>query len=104
MKTFLLILIDRVGLFLTGIHLKHLYLNKKKSEYLYERSLEYTFVLDNLCKSKVLDVLDIGTGTNSFASKSQCLAKICVKKLYDAILNGIPSPMSPLRWYKQHDN
>ena len=51
-------------------YLKHFYKKRLRypSKYLYERSYEYSFVLNNLVKYQCLSVLDVGTGNNSFAS------------------------------------
>lgn len=59
---------EKIGLFFIGRYLRYSFYSKKKSTYLNERSIEYEFVLKNLLSNKCLDVLDIGTGSNSFSS------------------------------------
>ena len=59
---------ERVGLIFIGKYLEFNFYNKKRSTYLNERSIEYEFVLKNLLTRQCLDVLDVGTGSNSFSS------------------------------------
>lgn len=59
---------ERIGLVFIGKYLEFDFYNKKRSTYLNERSIEYEFILKNLLEYKCLDILDIGTGTNSFSS------------------------------------
>ncbi len=59
---------EKIGLVFLGKYLEYNFKNKKKSTYLNERSIEYEFVLKNLLEYKCLDVLDVGTGSNSFSS------------------------------------
>jgi len=59
---------ERIGLVFIGKYLEFNFLNKKKNTYLNERSIEYEFVLKNLLENRCLNVLDVGTGSNSFSS------------------------------------
>lgn len=59
---------EKIGLFFTGKYLEYEFKNKQKNTYLNERTIEYEFVLKNLLKYECLDVLDVGTGSNSFSS------------------------------------
>ena len=57
----------RISLILLRNYLKWKKKHTLPSNYLYERSLEYSFTLNNLINYKCLNVIDIGTGSNSFA-------------------------------------
>ena len=59
---------EKIGLLFIGDFLKYVFMNKIRSGYLNERSIEYEFVLKNLLEYKCLDVLDVGTGSNYFSS------------------------------------
>lgn len=61
-------IIERIGLSFIGKYLEYEFKNKQKNSYLNERPIEYEFVLRGLLNNKCLNVLDIGTGTNSFSS------------------------------------
>ena len=66
---FLLKIIDRIGVFLSGFYLKNS--TKINQDYLNERVIEYSFVLNRLLAANVRKIADIGTGTNSFSSTLQ---------------------------------
>lgn len=59
---------EKIGLLFLGKYLEYDFKSKNKNTYLNERSIEYEFVLKNLLEHKCLDVLDVGTGSNSFSS------------------------------------
>jgi len=59
---------ERIGLIFISKYLKYTFLNQKHNTYLNERSIEYEFVLKSLLSNKCMDILDVGTGTNSFSS------------------------------------
>ncbi|WP_169777293.1 class I SAM-dependent methyltransferase [Campylobacter mucosalis] len=59
---------QKIGLIFIGKFLEFNFYNKKRNTYLNERTIEYEFVLKNLCLHNCLDILDIGTGSNSFSS------------------------------------
>jgi len=73
MMSKLLYVLDLIGMSLSQFRLKFLnkQLLKENKEYIYERSIEYGFVLDILSESKSLKVLDCGTGSNSFGATLQ---------------------------------
>ena len=62
------LLLDRLGVFFSSFYLKYQATNQLASGYLNERSIEYSFVLENLSKNGTSSVLDVGSGTNSFAA------------------------------------
>ena len=68
MKRFFYKILEKIGLYCNNKCLKYIYFNKKKSNYLYERVIEFAFTLEKLSENKILNVLDVGTGTNSFSS------------------------------------
>jgi 2-polyprenyl-3-methyl-5-hydroxy-6-metoxy-1,4-benzoquinol methylase len=65
------IIINRLTIKLAQVIINKLLYNEHKSKintsYIYERPIEYAFALEKLRERKALDVLDVGTGTNSFA-------------------------------------
>ncbi len=71
MKKKLIILFNKFVSYLTYFYLKYDHFSMHQSTYLYERPIEYAFALSNLANNHSLDVLDVGTGINSFASTLQ---------------------------------
>jgi 2-polyprenyl-3-methyl-5-hydroxy-6-metoxy-1,4-benzoquinol methylase len=68
MNRLMLKAIDKIGITLSGYSLKQLSQNTTKNTYRNERPIEYGFALKHLSESDALEVLDVGTGTNSFSS------------------------------------
>lgn len=64
----LLRLLDIAGTLLSSGYLRYTHFRRPRSSYLYERPIEYSFTLETLLKHEAIEVLDVGTGTNSFAS------------------------------------
>lgn len=61
-------LMEKLGLVFINRYLKYRYLNKVHNNYLNERSIEYEFILNKILEEKCIDILDVGTGSNSFSS------------------------------------
>lgn len=60
--------LNKVALFLLRRYLVYENQISKSRTYIYERAIEYSFALEKLYENKILSVLDIGTGKNSFAA------------------------------------
>ena len=48
MKRFFYKILEKIGLYCNNKCLKYIYFNKKKSNYLYERVIEFAFTLEKL--------------------------------------------------------
>ena len=64
----LLKILDKLGVALSYLYLSIEHDNAHKSQYLFERTIEYYFALKHLSENKGLNVLDVGVGITAFSA------------------------------------